>query len=210
MQEYLRERSFDIRTRLYEYSTQIIRNWRVMLLLVIFASGVMFGAKLASGGSGAGFASYAEEYIEKRTESSVLTVFLRSFFLNSGIIAAGMISGLCAVGMPLICILPCIKGISAGLICGYMYRTFAIKGLGYCALTIFPSAIFCSLIIIISCNESVLMSGDSFGILLLGKPTHSREEVKVFLLHFLIYVLTSLFCAVAEALLNRAFSGLFL
>lgn len=56
--------------------------------------------------------------------------FINSLAVNAAFMLAVFVFGLCAVGLPLICVLPVIRGVGIGMLSGYLYSNFALRGLG--------------------------------------------------------------------------------
>ena len=83
------------------------------------------------------FSDMFSVYIRSKSSQSLGMNFINSLAVNAAFMLAVFVFGLCAVGLPLICILPIIRGVGIGMLSGYLYSNFALRGLGYCVLVIF-------------------------------------------------------------------------
>ena len=152
----------DINAAAKEYGTGIItslkKNRRMLLMMLLFAAGMIFGAasvKKADGYLSGAFSNMFSVYISSKGTQSLGVNFINSLAVNAAFMLAVFVFGLCAVGLPLICVLPVIRGVGIGMLSGYLYSNFALRGLGYCALVIYPGLIPAVFALLLACSAGI-------------------------------------------------------
>lgn len=185
----------------------------MIAVIILLISGIIMGVLTAKNGS---------ETIQKCAE----TIFNSFFSLRSSqSISAGIISSVgislafqiaafacafCAVGAPIIAMIPLVRGLGIGLISGYLYSAYKLQGIGYCALIIFPGVIISFIALVYITTDSFKMSLNAFG-LIFGKirPGNETEKAKNFIIRQFFYFLIFLLAAVADGITAKLFSGFF-
>ncbi len=148
------------------------------------------------------------EYVLNKENHSYISMFLNSLLLWSSGVVFSFFAGLSAVGIPVVAAVPGIFGALTGMCCGYMYDTYLLKGLGYCAIIIFPAAALGISALISASEESLLMSKKMLSLLNIGRDRH-YSGFKNYCLKYLIYLLICIASALAETVMYYLFSGLF-
>lgn len=190
----------------------IFANWQLLLLLALFTIGMVCGAALLQNESfpyTQQIVTIAENYREAKETLALFTTFCNALLSACVYILVAYFSGLCALGIPFTLAVPFIKGLGLGVISGYFYSTFALKGLGYCLLLVYPGAFFTVLCILICCNESLYSARDLFHIAATGQTPESWGGIRLFSIRYSILVLLSVLGAVLDAVLFRVFSDFF-
>lgn len=194
----------------------ISSNWRLLLLLFLFTAGMVAGASYLRSGQETEN-SYApkilellENYRTARATQSMLATFSNSMLSSALLLLLSYTCGLCAIGMPVICSIPIVKGIGTGLISGYFYSQFTLKGLGYSLLLVCPGALLSTFGILLCCNESLLQTKTMYAIAAKGDIPNDYSGIRPFSLRFFILLLICAGGATLDAVLNRAFVGFFI
>ena len=112
------------------------------------------------------------------------------------------------MGIPFVAFVPVLAGGFIGIISGYIYENYMLKGLGYCAIIIFPAAIIAVAAILFACKESFLMSVTMLN-LLSQRRSQPLESFKNYSLRFAIYIAITAAGALTETIMTRLFIGLF-
>ena len=113
----------------------IFSNWKLLLLLLLFTAGVMSGAvtiKSMSNDTVNSFKDIFYNYITARSTQSVIKTFGTSFLMSFAYALCAFAAGLCAVGLPIIVTIPFFNGLGLGMLCGYLYGSAGLKGIGSC------------------------------------------------------------------------------
>lgn len=187
-------------------------NWLMYLLVVLFFIGLVIGSFSVKNSENffvAKLSDYYMNYLQEKSTYSFLSIFLNTFLLSLTAVTASFFVGLCAVGVPFVAAIPAISGVIIGVVSGYIYESFLLKGLGYCAIIIFPAAAIAVGAIIFSCKESMLMSKNMLALLGNGRISQ-QQSFKKYCLKFLIYVSVCAFGALIEAMLSNLFADLFI
>ncbi len=192
-------------------SKPIISNKQIIVLVILFFTGLVFGS----------FSIKNQEsvlikriiltymnYIKSKQSLNEITVFFKTMLLSSSVIIFSYFIGLCAIGIPLIILIPFSTGAFLGIVSGYIYETYTLKGLGYCGIIIFPAAVLIVASILFSCKESMLMSKNMLN-LLSQRHNDKYEDFRKYSTKFLIYIIISCFGSFLEAILSHLFIRLF-
>lgn len=208
MKAYIGSSGGILRDAAYDYAHILLKNWRALLLLAMFATGVACGASVLRSAAGEVLQAQAEEYFAAMAASSVLSNMVRTFALYLTVLALCFFAGQCAVGLPLLCAAPCGVGLITGVMCGSLYNAFGLKGLGYSVLSGLIPNTFLAFAVILACNEGIMMSADLLRTLRTGAAMRRREDTRLFYLRFLLYFSIVVASCTVKALLNRAFCTL--
>ncbi|MDR1805200.1 MAG: stage II sporulation protein M [Clostridium sp.] len=136
----------------------IAANKRLLLLLGLFLAGMLAGARLCRAEEGF-FARQGEllfeAWLSPREARSFLGVLLPSLGCNLIFVLVAVLLGFSVAGVPLIGILPLLRGLGAGLICGRLYADFALVGLAAATLTLIPGTLCAVFGLLLLCRESM-------------------------------------------------------
>ena len=201
----------DINAAAKEYGNGIItsfkKNRRMLLMMLLFAAGMIFGAasvKKSDGYLSGAFSDMFSVYISSKGTQSLGVNFINSLAVNAAFMLAVFVFGLCAVGLPLICVLPVIRGVGIGMLSGYLYSNFALRGLGYCALVI--PAVFA---LLLACSAGINSSYEMLLSLSSAKAQRGEGSIKIYCMRFLIICILVVIAAVTDAAASRLFCKLF-
>ena len=113
----------DINATAKEYGNGVItslkKNRRILIMMLLFAAGMIIGAvslKRADSYLSGAFSDMFSVYIRSKGSQSLGMNFINSLAVNAAFMLAVFVFGLCAVGLPLICILPIIRGVGIGML----------------------------------------------------------------------------------------------
>lgn len=187
-------------------------NWLLYFLVLIFFSGLIFGSvsiKNPENIIDQRIIDFYSEYLHNKNGLSIVLIFLYTLLISFVPVMISFFVGLCAVGIPFISAVPFVVGIIIGIISGYLYESYLLKGLGYCATIVFPSATVACSGIIMSCKESILMSRNMLSLLAMGRGQHNRR-FSDYCIRYLIYTALCMLSALIQAVMYNIFSGLFI
>ena len=186
-------------------------NWLLFLLIGLFFIGLLLGSLSVKNGANL-ISDYVikfyTSYLTDKSSFSLPMIFISSFFLSSTSVIISFFTGLCALGVPFIICVPFASGSIIGIISGFLYETYLLKGLGYCAIIIFPAAAITLVALILSCKESLLMSKNRVSVLATGR-NQQQNRFRSYCIKHLIYGAVCAFAALIEAVLFNMFSNLF-
>ncbi|MBQ8782894.1 MAG: stage II sporulation protein M [Clostridia bacterium] len=196
--------------------TQKIRryefNWLMYLLIFLFFAGLILGSFSVKNTDNFLIEKIVDiysEYLKQKHTFSPMLVFMNTFLFALSAVVICFFVGLCAVGIPFIAAVPSITGCFIGIISGYIYESHLLKGLGYCAIIIFPSAAIACVSMLFSCKESMLMSKNMLSLLANGR-VQEQNRFKSYCIKYLIYAGICALAALLEAVLFYLFSDLFI
>lgn len=176
----------DINAAAKEYGNGVVtslkKNRRIIIMMLLFAVGMIIGAvslKKADGYLSGAFSDMFSVYIKSKGSQSLGINFINSLAVNAAFMLAVFVFGLCAVGLPLICILPVMRGVGIGMLSGYLYSNFALRGLGYCVLVIYPGLIPAVFALLLACSAGINSSYEMLLTLSSAKAQRGREHKNI-------------------------------
>ena len=95
-----------------------------------------------------------------------------------------------------------------GMVSGYLYGSYALKGIGYCALILFPGAVGSMAMLIYACAASTQMSARILKNLS-PKGQMSETNFRLYSVQYLILLGVSAALTVLDVLLYQIFNGYF-
>ncbi len=190
----------------------ITSDWLIYLLILLFFAGLVTGVILIKNNEAEILNRIVNTYIGftdlSKTNTSA-ALFFKLFLVTSFVLLLTYFTGLCAVGIPFVCVIPIIEGILSGIVSGYFYNNYMLKGLGYCTLILYPPAIVFTISVIFACRNSILMSHNMLNLLSMRR-SQPQESFKNYTFKFLILILigglSSLLFTVLSNLFIRIFS----
>lgn len=206
----------DINAAAKEYGNGVItslkKNRRILIMMLLFAAGMIIGAvslKRADSYLSGAFSDMFSVYIRSKSSQSLGMNFINSLAVNAAFMLAVFVFGLCAVGLPLICILPIIRGVGIGMLSGYLYSNFALRGLSYCVLVIYPGLIPAIFALLLACSAGINSSYEMLLSLSSAKAQRGEGSIKIYCMRFLIICILIVLAAVTDAAASRLFCRLF-
>lgn len=196
-----------VRQKIHSYKF----NWLMYFLVALFFIGLILGSFSVKNSDSIIIQKINElymTYLNSKYTLSSFSIFLNTLLLVSVAVIFSFFTGLCAIGVPFVALIPAVCGALIGIVSGYVYETFLLKGLGYCAIIIFPTAAISVSAILFSCKESMMMSRTMLSLLIKGR-NQAEQSFRNYCIRFLIYILITVFAALTETVLTNLFIGLF-
>lgn len=176
---------------------KLFENSRIFLLTLTFAAGLVIGALMLKNESITDKISVIiNTYSKLRAEQGILNNFFNSFAINGLLAAINIFFGFSLIGYPCIIILPLLRGMGIGAVCGYLYSVHKLAGLGYSLLMIYPGAVVAVLALILACNDSCEYSRNAYYKAIKGRGQFEKDETRVYLTRQLVF---GGICAVSSA-----------
>ncbi len=144
------------------------------------------------------------DFIQINAQKNFRELFVGNLSYNMVYIIVPMFLGLSAAGFFLVYAVPFFKGLGIGAVCALIYSSYAIKGILYCLIIVFPVALIQFAAIILSCSESYQMSVDLFSLI---RKEETAEEIKIhfFFLRYLIILLIITTASLLYGICNQVF-----
>lgn len=200
------------KVNMVRYKFIVQEEWKLITLVSLFLSGMIIGSisvRNMDSSINSKLVSMFTDFVLLRSTNSILDTFLNSFSVSFLYLFLAYIFGTCAIGIPVITIIPLCRGISLGMVAGYFYSTYALTGAGYCMVIIFPAAIISTVALLYGCNESLLMSHNIF-YAAQGKAQNQYENsFKRYTGRYFILTLFILVASVLDTLLTVLFASKF-
>lgn len=198
------------------YNGKVIKdfaeNIRFIFLFIMFATGILIGSQLIKSENivfTEQIKNLLDSFTIKRAGQGIINNFIESIVLVSLFCFSSIFLGFSLIGYPLITMIPLIRGMGIGAVCGYLYSVYRFTGLGYSLLMIYPGAIFTILSVLLICNDCCEYSKNAYSKAIMGKGQFEKDETKIFIIRQLIHFLIGIFGALIDALCAKLFVGIF-
>lgn len=146
-----------------------------------------------------------DDYLVSVSNYSFLGMTLNCIAYNSIFIICALVLGLCAVGKPLLYFIPFVKGLGIGCVCSYIYSAYALKGVLYCTVLIFPASLVELIAVILACSESHLMSTDILKVTDKKETEQTEIDINFYLLRYCVIFVLVIISSLLYALMCKLF-----
>ncbi len=190
---------------------KILENSRIYLMTAFFAAGMIIGAVSLNNESIIieKISQIIESYTLLKSNQGILMNFCNSITVGAIFLLVNLFLGFSMIGYPLLLLLPFLRGLGMGLVCGYLYSAFKLTGLGYSILVIYPGAIVSTFALFMACNDSCEYSKNAYLKAIRGRGQFEKDETKVYLLRQLVFFGILMASSLLDALFSKIFSGFF-
>lgn len=180
------------------------------ILFLIFLSGLVLGAWFVRRNSSILQMLFTlfENYTAVQATQTVIVHFSNAFFKQLLLLLVTYLFGVCAVGVPFLYAVPLCYGAGVGVVSAYLYMQYALKGIGYCALLLYPGYVVSVVSTICACSNGIKMS-ERILKGLLQIETAELFSYRKFNLQYLILVIIAAGGSVLDSVLFKIFSGYF-
>lgn len=190
-------------------------NRRMLALLALFAFGVAWGCNVVKNGSGeleGGLETVLSAFTAARAQHSFFSSLLNSVLPSLLLVLAVFLSGLSPFGLPVAAAAMLFRGAGLGVVFGWLYQSWGLKGIAYCAFAVFPHSVFSVTALVFCCIEAVEMSMRFASVLRSAGAVcvSFSSEFKLYLARFAVFSGMILSACILEAFLGKAVSGFFL
>jgi len=187
------------------------KHWHKLALAALFGLGLFLGARTAAVGY-TGWQARVMALLQAQRSSRVDGGMLANAFAYFGgdmiFLAIAYVFGLSAGGLPLLLVLPVLRGLGIGVLSGGLYLAHGATGVGYALLVHYPATVISMLIMFSACKESMLMSGDML-LLLNGKIERAESSLQRYSMCYVVLVLASAIAATVDVITFAVFAGVF-
>lgn len=191
---------------------KLLGNYRIMMLLALFAAGIVVGARIINS-ENSEITDYLvdvfKSYTLQRSRQKLISSFCHSLLSVAVYTLGAYLLGLCVIGAPAILAVPFVKGLGLGIVMGYLYSAYAWKGVGYAVLIVFPGALISAFSLILCCSESFIMSLGLFSLIKGNKAPMISDFFKAYNIRYFVFLIISVFSALVDSVLAKAFGSLF-
>lgn len=152
-----RKTKHDVRFEMQQIRTD---RKREILLLICMVSGLILGIICMKGSYVWSEKLYTlwNNYLYVKEHQTTISVYFTMLCLHFLPLIGIYMIGLCAVGTPFLYLIPIGYGFVYGMLGAYMYADHMLKGIGYCALILYPGAALMGAVLIYACSMSIAIS----------------------------------------------------
>lgn len=159
-------------------------------LLCVVLVGVLLGSLFYSSmdqGTLKSLSNTQSGFVSLRRQMDFSQILLKTLGSSTLFLLVIFLSGLCAVGHPIVICTLALRGIGLGVVLSQLYSSFGVKGMLYSALLVFPNALICSLALVLGARESLCLS-NRYALFSLSDRQEDglRETLKVYCVKFLV------------------------
>lgn len=190
----------------------LAKNKLLIILALSFFVGLVIGVTVFSKSSI--LMSIAKnsvsEFLKDRINQAFLSIFISSFFSGLLFLLAIFLSGTSLLGIVLAPLLLALRGFLYANTVSYIYSSYGVKGVAFCAVIIVPSAVIFSLTALFAAKYSISFSYIIARLTLpRSTPACLYEDFKKYCMRFALLVILVIFSSLVDAVLSRSFIGSF-
>lgn len=185
----------------------------ILMFSILLLSGLLIGVLVAKNGNESILAQVSrmfDSFYSVRENQSIGASVINSLKVSCAFWLINVLFGLCIIGIPFVTVIPVIRGLGIGLVTGYIYSIYGIKGIGYCFLIIFPGALISFIALIYAVSDSFKMSLYTLSSCVnSGAPKGGAEKIKIFAVRQIFYLMLFAVSAFIDGIVNKLFAGVF-
>lgn len=185
----------------------------ILMFSILLLSGLLIGVLVAKNGNESILAQVSrmfDSFYSVRENQSIGASVINSLKVSCAFWQINILFGLCIIGIPFVTAIPVIRGLGIGLVTGYIYSIYGIKGIGYCFLIIFPGALISFIALIYAVSDSFKMSLYTLSSCVnSGAPKGGAEKIKIFAVRQIFYLMLFAVSAFIDGIVNKLFAGVF-
>lgn len=185
----------------------------ILMFSILLLSGLLIGVLVAKNGNESILAQVSrmfDSFYSVRENQSIGASVINSLKVSCAFWLINLLFGLCLIGIPFVTIIPVIRGLGIGLVTGYIYSIYGIKGIGYCFLIIFPGALISFIALIYAVSDSFKMSLYTLSSCVnSGAPKGGAEKIKIFAVRQIFYLMLFAVSAFTDGIVNKLFAEVF-
>lgn len=194
-------------------NTPAVIQKETLVFFMLLTAGILIGVFTAKQGNSnvlTQVESMFNSFYSVRENQSIMLSVSNSLKVSISLWILNLLFGLCAAGIPFIALIPVIRGLGMGLVTGYIYSIYGLKGMGYCFLVIFPGALLSFTALIYAASDAFKMSLYTFGsVSNTGTQKGNAEKIKIYIVRQIFYLILLIIAAFIDGIVNKAFSGIF-
>lgn len=185
----------------------------ILMFSILLLSGLLIGVLVAKNGNESILTQVNrmfDSFYSVRENQSISASVVNSLKVSCAFWLINLLFGLCIIGVPFVTVIPVIRGLGIGLVTGYIYSIYGIKGIGYCFLIIFPGALISFIALIYAVSDSFKMSLYTLSSCVnSGAPKGGAEKIKIFAVRQIFYLMLFAVSAFIDGIANKLFAGVF-
>lgn len=185
----------------------------ILMFSILLLSGLLIGVLVAKNGNESILTQVSrmfDSFYSVRENQSIGASVINSLKVSCAFWLINVLFGLCIIGIPFVTIIPVIRGLGIGLVTGYIYSIYGIKGIGYCFLIIFPGALISFIALIYAVSDSFKMSLYTLSSCVnSGALKGGAEKIKIFAVRQIFYLMLFAVSAFTDGIVNKLFAGVF-
>lgn len=189
-------------------------DYPTVILFSIFICGIIFGVSISKKiiqSENDFLTVLINNYISMIKDCTFFECFIGIFLVIIFVAFIDFIIGLCAVGTPLVWLIPALFGCFCSSIVTCLLIKQGIQGIGYCLLINIPCYAITAATLIKCCCESSKMSLELLGVLT-GAPVRDKAKNKLlqeYIINYLILCIPLVGAALIKTVSFKLFSGFF-
>ena len=187
-------------------------NLKNLIFFSLFFSGVIIGVltiKSQEATLNGVLTDFFNSYIKERSSEGLLGCFFDTLLIFSFTPFLTFISGLSAVGLPIIIATPAIMGALTGMATGFLFFNYSLQGLCYSSLIVVPAVSIVVATLIKCCSEAIIMSTDIITCIGGYQNNLKQNNIKEYCLRFLVLFVPIIISAILNVICFKSFGNLF-
>ncbi|MBQ7288261.1 MAG: hypothetical protein IJW78_05075 [Clostridia bacterium] len=195
------------------YLADFKRYRSLLLLLFCFIGGLLCGTLLfrnADSQISSSISDYIINHLLKRQEYSFFKIFCVSLASLMPFFLSVFVLGLSPIGPIFIPLTMLLRGSGIGLIFGYLYKNYEIKGIAFSLLILLPVFLFSSYILLLSGCDSLKFSGSMLRAFSpKAEPVSFAGNFRLYISRYIFFLFLILLCSFTDTIFSVAFIRFF-
>lgn len=190
---------------------KLFENSKIYMLVFLFSAGIITGAVSINIDAiiTEKLNLLIESYTIMKNGQGIVENFCNSLTINGVFLIFNILFGFSLIGYPFIIWLPFLRGMGIGTVCGYLYSTYRLRGLGYSVLIIYPSAAVSAFAFILACCDSIDYSKNAYMKSIKGRGQFEKDETKIYIIRQVVFLGITVLSSFIDSLFTTSFSRLF-
>ena len=188
-------------------------DYETIIMFTLFLCGVILGIFIIKN-SGDEFRCFLNNcignYISSKSQNGFIVCFCGLLLFLLVFVFTDFLFGLCAVGTPLVWLIPVVFGVMCGGCVSCMFINYGLKGLFYCLLVDLICFAITAATLIKCCRESTNMSVDLFTCIMGNSCCKNAISFKEYVISYLVLCIPVVLSALISTVCFKLFAGLFI
>ncbi len=188
-------------------------DYETIILFTLFVCGVILGIFIIKNSSieiQGLLKNCLNNYISTKNQNGYFTCFSGLLVLLLLFLFFDFLLGLCAIGTPLIWLIPVIFGIISGCLVSIFFINYGLKGIFYCVLVDLVCYAITAATLIKCCCESTKMSIELFSCVAGNNNYRNIFSLKEYMINYLILCIPVIIGALISTFCFKIFASLFI
>lgn len=191
----------------------VYQNYRLLIFCFAFILGLLIGSLVVKNSDSTINNLVSETfdtYISNRTGQTFFKTFFYSFTSLLPYLLVAYFLGVSIIGVFFVPFVALVRGLGIGLLSGFLYSTYSLRGIAFTVLLIAPYCLVSTFGLILACRESF-----GFSLMLLkaasakGGAINIHNDYRLYCIRYLFIIIIFIVSAFLDSVMSLAFMRFF-